>query len=122
MDINENIILKKKKLVAVALASVLSTTTLTGCNYTLIDTKMTFNKAIIFGENSVTIIEIESWTDYDGEQLQIKTTDGAVIVTSSFDTKLIDDRNSSITAEDLARSIMGEDVQINYLDDNSMTR
>jgi len=38
-------------------------------------------------------------------------------LTSSFDTKLIDDRKSKITAEDLAIGIMGEDVTIEYLDE-----
>lgn len=109
----------KKKAITMALAGTLMTTTLTGCNYTLVDTKYSFNKAIIFGDNSATIVEIEKWTDYDGEQIQIKTTEGLYILTSSFDTKLIDDSNSDISAEDLARSIMGEDVVINYLSDNS---
>ena len=91
---------------------------LSGCgNYNMVDTKFTFNKAIIFGEDCATIIVIEKWTDYDGEQLQIQTKDGAYILTSSYDTKLIDDRKSDISAEDLIRSIKGEDVQINYLDD-----
>ena len=40
---------------------------------------------------------------------------GFCFVTSSFDTKLINDENSSISAEDFAKSIMGEDVEINYL-------
>ena len=112
----------KKKIIAMALVSTLSASVLTGCgNYTVMDTKFTFNKALIFGENTVTIVEIEKWTDYDGEQLQIQTTDGAFILTSSFDTKLIDDRNSTISAEDLARSIMGEDVEITYLDSISKT-
>lgn len=108
----------KPKLAAMAFAGVLATATLTGCgNYTIFDTQYTFNKALIFGENSVTIVEIAKWTDYEGEQLQLETKDGAFILTSSFDTKLIDDRNSYITAEYLARSIKGEDVEIKYLND-----
>lgn len=114
----------KKKVIAMALAGTLTTTTLTGCgNHTILDTKYTYNKALIFSDNSVTIVEIESWTDYDGEQFQIKTPEGLYIVTSSFDTKLIDDSNSNISAEDLARIIMGEDVTINYLNNtNQKTR
>ena len=51
---------------------------LSGCgNYNMVDTTFRFNKAIIFGEDCATIIEIEKWTDYDGEQLQIQTKDGA---------------------------------------------
>lgn len=104
----------KASLAGVAVSSMLL---LSGCgNYTLLDTKYTFNKAIIFGDDCATIIEIEKWCDYDGEQLQLQTKDGAYILTSSFDTKLIDDRKSEISAEDLIRAIKGDDVQINYLD------
>lgn len=94
-----------------------STLLLSGCNYTMFDTKYTFNKAIILSEDCASIIEIKKWKDYDGEQLQIQTKDGAIILTSSKDTKLIDDRNSNISAEDLIRTIKGDDVQINYLDE-----
>lgn len=106
----------KTLLAGIALSSMLL---LSGCgNYDMFDTKYTFNKAIIFGENCATIIEIESWRDYeDGEQIQLETKDGAYILTSSFDTKLIDDRNSAINAEDVVKAIKGNDVQITYLND-----
>ncbi|MBQ6285744.1 MAG: hypothetical protein IJK67_05525 [Bacilli bacterium] len=81
----------------------------------MVDFKYNFNKAIIFNGNTATIVEIEKWTDYDGEQLQIVTKDGAIIITSSFDTKLINDINSTVKADDIARSILGEDAEINYL-------
>ena len=109
----------KSKVVAMALAGTLASVTLTGCNATLVDTNYTFNKAIIFGDGTATIIEIKKWADYDGEQFQIITNDGLVIVTSSFDTKLINDNNSSLKAEDVARSIAGEDVHIYYLNENA---
>ena len=105
----------KKTIIITALASTLALSTLTGCNYDFMDFHYQFNKAIIFGDNTATIIEIKKWTDYDGEQLQIETEDGALIVTSSFDTKLINDLNSNVSAEDIAKSIKGEDVEINYL-------
>ena len=109
---NKNI---KKLLMTSALFSTLSLTMLTGCNYDFMDFHYQFNKAIIFGDNTATIIEIKKWADYDGEQLQIETEDGALIVTSSFDTKLINDLNSNVSAEDIAKSIKGDDVVINYL-------
>ena len=109
---------KKVGKIMLAGVAISSTLLLSGCgNYTILDTKYTYNKAIIFDEDSATIIEIEKWTDYDGEQLQIQTKDGAYILTSSYDTKLMDDRNSDISAEDLVRSLKGDDVQINYLGD-----
>lgn len=121
MITNERNLLLKKKAIAMAIASSLSTTTLTGCgNQTLFDTQYVFNKAIILSENSALIVEVDSWTDYeDGEQIQIKTKEGAVILTSSYDTKLIDDRNSTVTAEDIARGILGEDVEITYLSETA---
>ncbi len=116
----------RKKAVAMALAGTLSTTCLlSGCgNHQVIDTKRTFNKAIIFDyENKVAlIIDVKSWGDYEGEQFQIQTSDNFWIVTSSYDTKLIDDRNSDFSAEDFARSIIGEDAEINYLNDNTKVR
>lgn len=114
----------RKNAIALAIAGSLATAALTRCgNYTMLDTQYIYNKAIIFSDDSATVIEIQSWADYDGEQLQIKTPEGLCIVTSSFDTKLIDDRNSSISAEDFVRSILGEDATINYLNDsNGITR
>lgn len=110
---------KKVGKIMLAGVAISSTLLLSGCgNYTILDTKYSFNKAIIFDEDSATIIEIEKWTDYDGEQLQLQTKDGAYILTSSYDTKLMDDRNSDISAEDLVRSLKGDDVQINYLGDS----
>lgn len=107
------------KIGAAILAGTISLTTLTGCNATIVDTKYTFNKAIIFNDNTATIVEIKKWADYDGEQLQIITEDGLIIVTSSFDTKLINDNDSEIKAEDIVRSILGEDAVINYLGENT---
>ncbi len=103
-----------------ALIGAFSLSALTGCscNQQVVDFKLKFNKAIIFNDNHATIIDIQKWNDYDGEQIQLITEDGAIIVTSSFDTKLINDENSDIKAEDIARSILGEDAEINYLNES----
>lgn len=110
----------RPKTVALALTGVLTTSTLlTGCgNYDMLDTKYTYNKAIIFGENSATIVDVKQWGDYEGEQIQIRTEGDMYILTSSFDTKLIDDRESDMSAEDLARAIKGDDVEIIYFEEN----
>ena len=106
----------KKKAIAMAATGVLATAVLTGCNYDMVDFKYNFNKAIIFREDTATIVEIQKWTDYDGEQLQLITKDGLIIVTSSYDTKLVNDEKSTLTAEDVARSIGGDDIEIRYLE------
>lgn len=106
----------RKEAVILATTGVLATAVLTGCNQQVVDVKLKFNKAIIFHDDSATIVEIKKWNDYDGEQLQLITEDGLVIVTSSFDTKLINDEKSEIKAEDVARSIGGDDIEIRYLE------
>lgn len=106
----------KKKAIAMAATGVLATVVLTGCNQQVIDVKLKFNKAIIFREDTATIVDVKKWDDYDGEQLQIITPDGLIIITSSYDTKLINDEDSEIKAEDVARSIGGDDIEIRYLE------
>ena len=110
-----------KKAIALLTAGTLAFS-LAGCNYDMIDTKYDYNKAIIFGDNTATIVEVKQWSDYDGEQIQILTNDGLYMITSSFDTKLIDDKTSKISAEDVARSIAGENVEIKYLDEVAKTK
>ena len=104
------------KLVSLALAGTLASATLTGCNKNVIDLKYNYPQAIIFGEGTATIIEIESWRDYeDGEQIQIKIKNGPTFLTSIIDTKLYDEEQTGITAEDFAKCIKGDDIEINYL-------
>ena len=106
----------KAKAITLGVMLTLSPLVLTGCgNQQFFDTNYTFNKAIIFNENTACIIEISSWNDYDGEQLQLKLADGTVILSSSFDTKLINDEYGIISAEEIAKAICGEDVEITYL-------
>ena len=111
-----------RKLAGLVLAGTISTLSLTGCgNHTEFDFKYTFNKAIIFDDNVATIIDIVKWCDYEGEQYQITTKSGLVILTSSRDTKLFDDRKSNISAEDFARIMKNDDVIINHYDEGINT-
>ena len=64
----------------------------TSCNYGVIDTTYTYDKAIIrMPDDSVKEIEIASWTDYDGEQIQIEDKDGKVYLVSSYNCILINE-------------------------------
>ena len=111
----------KEKAIAMTLAGTLATATLTGCgSNTHIKTMgvPNYNKAIIFGDNTATIVEIEGYLEQGGSYL-ITTKDGLILTTSEIDTKLVDDSNSDIKAEDIAISVMGDDVQINYLGQNN---
>ena len=55
-----------------------------GCNYQLFDTIYKYDKAYVkIGEEWVDL-EIRSWADYEGEQLQLKLTDGSTLLVSSY--------------------------------------
>ena len=113
LKINKRI---SKKVTSFALVSVLGVTTLTGCgNYDFWDTQYTFNKIIIVNGDSATIVNAKKWTDFDGEQIQIETPEGLVFVSNSDNIYLLDVRNTDVSAEEFAKSLIGEEGRINYL-------
>lgn len=64
---------------------------MSGCgNYNLIDTTYEFHKVHIYETNKC--YEIKSWTDYDGEQLQVDMKDYGVVLISSINCMLIADK------------------------------
>lgn len=83
----------KKLIILVVLTMVM----LTGCgNYDLFDTNYTYNKAIIkLPDSTVVNVDIKQWKDYDGEQIQIISTDGTVYLTNSFNCTLINDTETN---------------------------
>ena len=66
---------------------------LIGCgNYDLLDTEFKYTKAIVrMPDGEVVELEIDKWRDYDGEQIQIQTTDGKVYVVSSYNCVLVNE-------------------------------
>lgn len=73
----------KKWILVVAM--LLATITFVSCgNYDVIDTKYSFDKAHIRINDVWIDVEIATWRDYDGEQLQIKLKNGSVLLISSF--------------------------------------
>ena len=62
---------------------------LTGCNRTVVDTVWKYDKAVIRMGEEVITVEVDSWKDYDGEQIQVVAKDGTVYLTSSFNCTLI---------------------------------
>jgi len=81
-------------------------------NKELLDTKWKFNKSIIFNGNRALILPVGKWKDYSGEQLQVITKDGLVLVLSSYNSKLAYDGESQITAKQFAESYVGSDGKI----------
>lgn len=53
------------------------------------DFNYTFNKAITYIGDEKIELDIESWKDYEGEQIQIVTSDGKVYLVSGLNTMLI---------------------------------
>ena len=77
---------KIKKIICLLLVAFL----LTGCgNYQMIDLQYTYNYAIIQLQNGEIVEgEVESWTDYEGEQLQVKV-NGVMYLTNSYNCTLM---------------------------------
>lgn len=74
----------KKKIVALLLGLTLTISTLTGCsNKDVWDTVYTFDYAIVELPNGEVVEgKVQSWYDYEGEQLQVKI-NGVTYLTSS---------------------------------------
>ena len=71
-------------------------------NYTLVDTKYGFNKAIVLKDDAIVILPIDKWCDYEGEQIQLEITDGPTMVTDSYHTILVNDIESELKADKIA--------------------
>lgn len=60
------------------------------CNKQMIDTTYTFDKAILYVGGEWITINVDSWTDYeDGDQIQVKDTDGNTYLVHSTNITLI---------------------------------
>lgn len=87
---------KKKSLItsmitAMVVAMSMTITILcTGCNKQIIDTTYTFDKAIMYVGGEWITIDVDSWDDYDdGDQIQVKDTDGNTYLVHSTNITLI---------------------------------
>ena len=78
----------KKLLISAALALGLA-----GCgNLDMFDTNYTYHYAITkWPDGTVKKIEVEQWNDYEGEQIQIISTDGNIYLLSMNSTVLVRD-------------------------------
>lgn len=75
--------------IKVALTAVVMSAVLIGCNKQIVDLTYTYNYAIIQLPNGE-IVEgkIQSWCDYEGEQLQVKI-DDVIYLCSSYNCVLM---------------------------------
>ena len=68
---------------------------LAGCgNLDILDTNYTYNYAVTkWPDGSTKKIEIKQWADYEGEQIQIISTDGTIYLLSMNNTVLVREAN-----------------------------
>lgn len=72
------------------LLAVLTLGLLTGCNKQLFDTTYAFDKAIIeLADGTIVSGKVKSWSDYEGDQIQVKMDDGKTYLVHSSDITLI---------------------------------
>lgn len=87
-------VMNKKILFGLCVMISISMVCISSCNKQIIDTTYEFNKAIITIGNETKEVEISSWTDYDdGDQIQIRTTDGTIYLGHSSNILLIYDED-----------------------------
>ncbi len=110
---------KWKKAGSLVLTGMLLTTLLTGCNRTAFDTKYGFDKTVIFGDDTATIMYVEQWKDYSGEQLQFITDDNFVMLSSSFDTLALYGNSDKYSATTIAKNSITENGEVNNLNENN---
>ncbi len=103
----------KKTLAALTLAGTIATTSLTGCGSTEPVKERYPQVAVIFGENSATIIECEDVSFGNSTNISIREINGGSIKTSRIDTKIFFNMSYE-EIEKLIIDIKGEDVDINY--------
>lgn len=56
---------------------------LTGCNYNPIELHYEYNKAVCNYNGDKFELDIKSWTDYEGEQIQVKTKDNTYLLSAN---------------------------------------
>lgn len=72
-----------------SLLTVILILSLMGCNKQVFDFDYTFNYAIINLGGEYKELKIISWKDYEGEQIQIKDTEGNTYLTNTYNCTLI---------------------------------
>lgn len=87
-------------------------------NYNILDINYGFNKAIILKDKIATIVNVEFWNDYDGEQIQLRIKDGPLLLTSTYDTFLVNDLASEHDIKEIAEMLSDKVVDYTNADYN----
>lgn len=85
-------------------------------NKSYVDVDYTFNHAILETNNGVVIVNIDQWRDYESDnKVQLKLTDGTVILKDFEDLKLIDDSKAKENSlYNYALTLAGDAEKVKY--------
>lgn len=109
----------RKKAIAMALAGTLATATLTGCgNKQVLDFNKSFNVALETNNGYLSIAAIKEYSDYSGDQVQFRTEDGLLVLSSTHQTQLIKITNTE-SLQNYALALVGNDSE-KIIDYNKM--
>lgn len=82
-------------------------------NKKLIDLDYVFNKAIILKDESATIVELDTWKDYEDDKVQLRLTDGTCMYAEIDKLKIVYDKNAPEGAiERYAASLVGSEENV----------
>lgn len=87
-------------------------------NKKIVDFTYSFNKAMILSDDTVTILQLDTWKDYEeDDKIQIKLQDGTCIFTDIDKVKLINDKNAQEDSlKNYAISLVGSEDKVIYYD------
>ncbi len=100
-----------KRLAAGALV-VATCATLAGCNRSIIDTKYGLDTALVVGDDTAITMDVKQWRDYEGEQYQLNTKDGLIMLTASFDTDLFYGHSDTYSVQTFASQAVSPDGEV----------
>ena len=102
--------------IALALTSTL-TLSMTGCNKQVLDFNKAFNVAVEPNGDSISVVGIVNYNDYNGTQVQFETADGLRILSSTHQLQLVK-AHTEEALEAYILSLKDEDDQIIYYSDD----
>lgn len=86
-------------------------------NKDVIDMNDTYNKAIILSNEMATIVELNTWKDYEDDKIQVKLKDGTCILTNVDKIKLINDEEAeNDSLKNYAISLVGSEDKVVFFD------
>ena len=86
--------------------------TLSGCNRSIIDTKYGLDKALVVGNDTAITMDVKQWRDYEGEQYQLNTQDGLIMLTASFDTDLFYGHSNTYSTSAFAKNAVSKNGEV----------